>query len=709
MRSSALAAKMRLLAPEFIRFAFVGGAATLVHAAVYTAIVSWTALHPQIANALGFLSAVGISVLGHHHFTFREASGKRDLADSSWRLGVAAIFGYLLNALFVYVVSDVLAAGPRLAILPMIFVTPVATFALNRSWVFYDRKSAGSDAVLKADARAANTLPSLLAVLSFSCVVGLTVFLLFGGQYMIMPTNTAWMMHYDPSQHYMGWAYFRDTPLFQFPLGANPLFGDKIASSIVFSDSLPLFALPFKLANAWLPRPFQYFGIWIALCFCLQTFFAFRILRQLGMPPEVAGLGGILIALSPAMLWRLDGHEALIGQWVLLAGVSLCLDKRWRGGAWLLLLAVTTLIHAYLFVMVAGIWVADVAGRSLGWHGEGSPTLREIVAPIVICPLIAWSVGYFMVAPRTDISARDGGFGFYHAELQTFFDSNVLWSYMLPDMPNGLGANEGLGFLGLGGCALLILAIAVHIWRKQFPKPTPAVRALFLITVAFALYAFSNRIAIVNETIASIPLPHVLDPFLVAFRVSGRFIWLASHLILLTLVVFAFHWAGRRIGTIILAVAVVGQFLDLQPAMAYYRQKLSTPWENPAQSNFWKEAAHKYRRLAFAPASPQNPNYLPMAMFAAENGLAINVAYLARHDDAKMAAEQNETLSSVENGTLAPDTLYVVWGDGKLFETAVANKPADTFAGQVDGFSVLAPGWSGCTDSCGAIAADPTR
>ena len=57
----------------------------------------------------------------------------------------------------------------------------------------------------------------------------------------------------------------------------------------------------------------------------------------------------------------------------------------------------------------------------------------------------------------------------------------------------------------------------------------------------------------------------------------------------------------------------------------------------------------------------------------------------------------------------APDTLYVVWGDGKLFETAVANKPADTFAGQVDGFSVLAPGWSGCTDSCGAIAADPTR
>jgi hypothetical protein len=542
-------------------------------------------------------------------------------------------------------------------------------------------------------------LPNVAAAV-FSCAVGLIVFMLFGGKYMIDTASTTWLMHQDPSQHYMGWAFFRHTPLLQFPLGANPLFGEKIASSIVFSDSIPLFALPLKLANSVLPHPFQYFGIWIAFCLCMHVFFSARILRQLGMPIEVVCLGAVLFVLSPVLLWRLHGHESLLGQWLLLAGVSLCLDEKRRDGMWLLLLVTAVLVHAYLLVMVAGIWFADFVGRWLRWHGDGRPSIALAFLPIVVCPLIMWATGYFMAPSMIGVRARDAGFGFYRSELQTFFDSDGMWSRILPDLPDGVGGDEGFAFLGLGGCALLLLAVVVCIRRRGVPGPSMQYRALFWIGVTFALFALSNRVAIVNETFISIPLPRFLDPFLVSFRASGRFIWLPTYLLLLTLVVFAVRWAGRRAGAMILAATVALQVFDLQPAMAFFHEKLSKPWQNPAQSAFWSEALEKYDRIALAPANSFTPTYLPMAMLAAEQGVAINAAYLARHDNRKLAAEEAEVLAAVEAGKFDPETLYV-FSDDSLFQKAVATKPASAIAGKVDGFSILAPQWDGCTDACG--------
>ena len=140
-----LLAKLQVLSPEFMRFALVGGAATLVHASVYAAIVAGTAIHPQLANIAGFVSALGISLFGHHHFTFRTGAGKRDLASASWRLVVTALLGYLLNAFFVYLVADALAADPRLPVVLMISVTPAVTYLINRGWVFYGGDAAATD------------------------------------------------------------------------------------------------------------------------------------------------------------------------------------------------------------------------------------------------------------------------------------------------------------------------------------------------------------------------------------------------------------------------------------------------------------------------------------------------------------------------------------------------------------------------------------
>jgi hypothetical protein len=75
------------------------------------------------------------------------------------------------------------------------------------------------------------------------------------------------------------WYFFRND-IWRFPFGNNPNYGDEISTSIVFSDSIPILALFFKLFKSFLPENFQYFSLWYLICFYFQLFFSFKILKK---------------------------------------------------------------------------------------------------------------------------------------------------------------------------------------------------------------------------------------------------------------------------------------------------------------------------------------------------------------------------------------------------------------------------------------------
>jgi len=114
----------------------------------------------------------------------------------------------------------------------------------------------------------------------WSILLGFVTFFSIIGDKILRPTYTDWLMAMggDPAQDWLGWQFFRYTPLLQWPIGANPNWGLDIGSSIVFTDSIPLLAFIFKLLNTLLPDTFQYCGIWILICFLLQSFFAWKLL-----------------------------------------------------------------------------------------------------------------------------------------------------------------------------------------------------------------------------------------------------------------------------------------------------------------------------------------------------------------------------------------------------------------------------------------------
>lgn len=110
----------------------------------------------------------------------------------------------------------------------------------------------------------------ILGIISFAILIGLNT---------ANPSNSEWLMAgFDTPTYFLSWEFFRSSPFWQFQLGANPNYGMDISSSIVFSDSLPLLALFFKILNPILPHQFQYNGLWLLGCFILQGYYSNKLL-----------------------------------------------------------------------------------------------------------------------------------------------------------------------------------------------------------------------------------------------------------------------------------------------------------------------------------------------------------------------------------------------------------------------------------------------
>ncbi len=129
-----------LLAPvlQLGRFGVVGALATLTHALTFAAAIEALHLRPLLANFLGFALALGVSFLGHRHWTFRaEVGGDRPDASSMFlRFALVALAGLALNSLIVVVVVEQLGLDYRIAMLLMVTAVPLLLFWLCKGFAF---------------------------------------------------------------------------------------------------------------------------------------------------------------------------------------------------------------------------------------------------------------------------------------------------------------------------------------------------------------------------------------------------------------------------------------------------------------------------------------------------------------------------------------------------------------------------------------------
>ena len=549
--------------------------------------------------------------------------------------------------------------------------------------------------------------------------VALICFLCLCGPAVLNPKSIDWLLQpncKDSIQHFIGWEFFRYEP-WHVPLGTIRNYGYPIPTSVVYTDSIPLFALIFKCFSHYLPKFFQYFGCWYALCFIAQGLFAWLLCTRLcDVLTSRSVLSQFLLKismtlffiLSPIMLNRMFEHQALVAHWVILAGFYLYLRPYSRASDyyWLALNTVTLLIHAYLACMVFGLWGAFLYRQLIGtqqssWcHG-----LKLVVLQGILFISFAWLSGYFMVPFSSLIASPKHSFASMNLLAPFIPTSGSVaasgpWSRFITVLSpvHFEQRTEGFNYFGLG--MLLLVALGLLRLIKKIPdkKTLQPWMPLLFMCLLMAIYSLSNEVYLGQTRLFSYPLASSIGMFTTLFRASGRFFWPAYYLIML----LTFALLSRRIpAPLLMPLLVLGlclQCTDLSEKLAelhrYFNSEqsiqatrmpfatMSLKGVRPTAVTFSRDkpmmiipsdkiasvlaqgSPTTRRHLVFLPYQ-KNPawqinHFGEYLHFAALENMTVNVGYFAR-ENRVLRYQKNKLLErQVYQGLVAADTLYIV-------------------------------------------------
>ncbi len=395
----------------------------------------------------------------------------------------------------------------------------------------------------------------------FSAIVFLGIY----GHRVLIPTYDDWLYSgFDLTQHYLGWRAFRQSP-WHFPIGLMDGLNYPNQISIIYTDSIPLLAVLFKLISPILPKTFQYFGIWGMLSFVLMGVFSAKILYSYAKSRLSILFGVSLFLLQPVMLWKMYHHSALAGQWILvLAFYLLYFSKETKWYYPLIMGFLAANIHIY-FVLMCGILLVGyvlnqwVRSRNLWW---GIIFITEYIGVVAI---VVGLLGGF----SGGVSCEQEGLRDYAFNFLGFINPmgyEISSSCILPEIGIvAMWTDEGFAYLGLGGILLCLLAGVVLVQhRKEIKKNELSI--MFGLVVSFAialLFALSPRWGIGRYVICDISLPQSMEKLWSIFRATGRVAWILIYGLIILSLLLVLKYLPKKTGTLLLAGLMLIQIVDI--------------------------------------------------------------------------------------------------------------------------------------------------
>ena len=119
---------------QLTRFGIVGFSLAGVYSAIYYFLATQV-MSPMAAVVIAFLVAVSIGFVLHSRWSFR-GHGQREDRRLKIKFLLVQTSGFLLNEAFTWLLTERLHGPEWWPLVPAILVTPVATYFLNRKWVF---------------------------------------------------------------------------------------------------------------------------------------------------------------------------------------------------------------------------------------------------------------------------------------------------------------------------------------------------------------------------------------------------------------------------------------------------------------------------------------------------------------------------------------------------------------------------------------------
>ncbi|MCQ2434052.1 MAG: DUF6311 domain-containing protein [Oscillospiraceae bacterium] len=512
---------------------------------------------------------------------------------------------------------------------------------------------------------------------------GILIFCIVFGVRIINPTYDTWMTTGDDStQHYLGWLYYRQTP-WTFPIGMIDGLSCDGAFSCIYMDTIPLFAVFFKLLSPILPETFQYFGIWGVFSFGMMGLFSTILLQKYSKNALFCLSGALCFILSPSLLRRLYGHESLAGQWVIVMAIALWVyqNRKWKHWftpslLWAGVAVIAVSVHMYFVPMVFLVMMGallDALIRTKSWKYVLFTGILSVVATL----LWMFILGAFVGVGSYAVS----GFGVFSSNLLSlFFPGDIGCISFFPIQVREEQTFEGYAYLGFGIIAGGFVT-AVHLLMTLSNRGKGALRkwasahiSLLIggsVTfVATAVWALSHIVALGTHVLYTIPLPHLFVSALGIFRASGRLMWVNVYLIYLGVFYGMSKLNVKKVlppmfAAFFCAIQMWDVHGDLLVKHLCYDQYSN--YTLPLQDPLWETAAEGTDEIIFAPLPldflAYSELYLPLGFFALEHDMTLSSFYAARCNYDTLAAYADSAYNALCDGKGRTDALYVFFNE----------------------------------------------
>jgi putative flippase GtrA len=124
------------LIAQMIRFGVTGGLLSVLVAGGYWAVASFIRVEPMLSLTLNYLAFTPLGYILHSRWSFKGHGGRDRAGMRKLRFFVINTFGFVLNQFFVWYLVKHLGGPIWWSVIPILFVTPLVTFSVQRQWVF---------------------------------------------------------------------------------------------------------------------------------------------------------------------------------------------------------------------------------------------------------------------------------------------------------------------------------------------------------------------------------------------------------------------------------------------------------------------------------------------------------------------------------------------------------------------------------------------
>lgn len=519
-------------------------------------------------------------------------------------------------------------------------------------------------------------------------VVGIILFLAIYGFRILNVTYDGWLLTgKDLQQHYLGWKFFRKAP-WSFPLGMHDFFTNPDSISVLYTDSIPLFALFFKLLSPILPSTFQYFGLFGLMCYILNGGMASLIVSRFNKSCVFCGVSSVFFIISTPVLQRLFGvlsensrHTSLAAHFLIFGALFIWLyQDRFESYkkdaiAWAVLAALCVLIQMYIIFMVGGIMCGYLLNKVIA--------KRDWKRVFIDFGAFVCSFGFFffIVGGFTSLLSSGGsGYGFFSANLNTFINP---WRYstFLKKMGMNDLQYEGFAYLGLGMlllCAIcFVMAVIMMIRLARKKQLSTYIKAHFkkryamyipglIVVFVFAILAFSNLVYLGRRIFIEVHWPTFIDNLLAVIRSSGRFIWCVMYIIMIVALFFITKVFSPKWQKVIVIFCICLQIADLYTPIHRLQkqyQKETHEDDSLVKSDFWKTTLGNFDRVVYYPSDGYDATQMLQIGSKVSNFDDIKMSnfYLSRYMTKKqMRIKDRQNVKIFTTGNLDEKTLYLL-------------------------------------------------